>query len=104
MGMSRRELLRGLTSASYWDERRLERRLPAGRDIHLDRAECIAWGRGLCDLCEKACPEQAIIFVGMMNPRIHHQRCTLCGDCGPVCPTDAIVLRPHRRATGEETS
>ncbi|MCP4571400.1 MAG: 4Fe-4S dicluster domain-containing protein [bacterium] len=100
--MSRRDLLRGLTSASYWDERRAASRLPAGQDILLDPAECVAWGRGLCDRCEKACPEQAIVFVGMMNPRIYHQRCTLCGDCGPVCPTDAIVLRPRPRAGKEE--
>lgn len=104
MGLSRRDLLRGLVSASWWEERRAARRLPEGRDILLDPASCIAWGRGLCDRCERACPERAIIFVGMMNPRIHFDRCTLCGDCAPACPEDAIVLRPRRAAAEGEAS
>jgi len=102
VGISRRDLLRGLVSPSYWDERHAARRLPPGQDILLDQDDCIAWGRGLCDRCEVACPEQAILFVGMMNPRIHGGRCTLCGDCVPVCPTDAIVLRPRPPATEQE--
>ncbi len=103
MSLSRRDVLRGMVSPSYWNERRAEQRLPEGQDILLDKEMCIAWGRGLCDRCERVCPEQAIIFVGMMNPRVHPGRCTLCGDCAPVCPTEAIVLRPQPSPNEQET-
>lgn len=104
MGFSRREILRGLVSTSYWDDLRRRRRLPPDQDIHLDSEACIAWGRGICVSCEHVCPERAIVFVGMMNPRLHLARCTLCGDCVPVCPTDAIVMRNDPKQAGKKTS
>ena len=69
--------------------------LPEGVNILLKNESCIAWGRGVCNRCEEACPEDAIFFVGMMNPRLLEPRCTWCGLCVPVCPVDAIVIRPE---------
>ena len=43
--------------------------------------------------CEDACEEHALFFVGLMNPRVLTDRCTLCADCVPVCPTAAITVR-----------
>ena len=42
-------------------------------------------------------------FVGLMNPRVLLDRCTLCADCVAVCPTSAIVVRDTttEAATGE---
>ena len=74
---------------------------PPGQDILLQQDQCIAWGRGMCDRCEGACPENAIIFVGMLHPRIIPTRCTLCGDCVPVCPTQAIAIRPANERANE---
>ncbi len=69
--------------------------LPDGVNIVLKTDICIAWGRGLCDKCERVCPENALLFVGMMNPKIIHSRCTLCNLCVPVCPVEAIEIRPE---------
>ena len=102
MAVTRRDMLRGLVSPSYWEEKDRARRLPPDRDIHLDRDACLAWGRGICVRCEGACPEGAILFVGMMNPRLLDARCTLCGDCVPACPVDAILLRPDAARRAKE--
>jgi len=69
--------------------------LPDGVNILLKTELCIAWGRGICDRCERVCAENAILFVGMMNPKILEARCTLCNLCAPVCPVDAIEVRPE---------
>jgi len=76
--------------------------LPDGINILLLKEKCIAWGRGICDRCEKVCPEMALHFVGMMNPRVIESRCTYCQLCVPVCPVDAIVLRPGITSESEE--
>ncbi len=69
--------------------------LPAGVNIILKVDLCLAWGRGICNSCERVCPENALLFVGMMNPRIIDSRCTWCNLCVPVCPVDAIEVRPE---------
>jgi ferredoxin len=97
MSMSRRQLLGGFLRSDFWADRKEQARaadLPAGVDIHLDPGRCTAWGKGICTACKEACGEHALFFVGLMNPRILTERCTRCGDCVPVCPTDAIAMRP----------
>lgn len=96
MSMSRRQLLGGFLKPDFWSDRRrraLAADLPEGVDILLNQDQCLAWGRGICTRCEEACPEDALYFVGMMNPRVLLHRCTLCADCVPVCPENAILVR-----------
>jgi ferredoxin len=93
MGYSRRDLFKGLVKPEIWERPPARPVLPDGVDILLDKDACIAWGRGICTRCEDVCKEDAIYFVGMMNPRILTHRCTLCRDCVPVCPTAAIGVR-----------
>ncbi len=102
MPFTRRDLLKRMINPGLWADSNTEsarepilQEVPAGQDL------CIAWGRGVCDRCDTACPDQAIIFVGMLHPRIIAQRCTLCGDCVPVCPTHAIVIRPESGSVTE---
>ncbi len=109
MTYTRRQLLQKIFNPALWrepDESADGFVLPDGKDIVLREDLCIAWGRGVCDRCESVCDDNAILFVGMMHPRILADRCTLCGDCAPVCPTSAIVLRfptgPSRKP-GETT-
>ena len=108
MGYTRRELLKGIFKPAYW--RNAEPQavplpaapvFPDGQDIVLQQELCIAWGRGVCDKCDAACDENAILFVGMLHPRINSQKCTLCGGCVPVCPTQAIAIRSAQDQTSE---
>jgi len=63
-----------------------------------------------CELCQIACPANAITVVGAENTpqdrrspgeryaaryEIDELRCIFCGLCEEACPTDAIVLTPR---------
>lgn len=50
----------------------------------LDLAECIS-----CGLCAKSCTEGAITMGPDGKPVFSPDRCTYCGDCVKVCPTEA---------------
>jgi ferredoxin len=76
--------------------------LPDGVNILLMTDKCIAWGKGLCDRCERVCPDDALFFVGMMNPRVIESRCSYCDLCVAACPVDAIVIRPELIQEREE--
>jgi ferredoxin len=47
--------------------------------------ECI-----MCDACLPECPEDAIT-AGDPLYIIHPGKCTDCGDCAEVCPTEACI-------------
>ncbi|MCF7223376.1 ferredoxin-type protein NapF [Marilutibacter chinensis] len=57
---------------------------------------CLSRGGVACQVCQDACPEQAIalppVSGGRREPRIDTARCSGCGACVPVCPADAVVL------------
>jgi ferredoxin len=97
MDYTRRDLFKKMFNPTRWagsSDEPATAVFPPGQDIVLRVDDCIAWGRGVCDKCEPVCETNAIIFVGMLHPRIIPDRCTLCGDCVPVCPTAAIAIRP----------
>jgi len=63
-----------------------------------------------CELCQIACPANAITVIGAENApddrrspgerfaaryEIDELRCIFCGLCEEACPTDAIVLTPR---------
>jgi NADH-quinone oxidoreductase subunit I len=63
-----------------------------------------------CELCQIACPANAITVIGAENAPENHTspgeryaaryeidelRCIFCGLCEEACPTDAIVLTPR---------
>ena len=60
-----------------------------------------------CDVCEPACPNQAI-FQGEVIYEINPDRCTECvghfdePQCVAVCPVDCIPLDPDHVETKEQ--
>lgn len=60
-----------------------------------------------CDVCEPACPNQAI-YQGAEIYEIDPERCTECvghfdkPQCQQVCPVECIPLDPNRRESQEQ--
>ena len=59
----------------------------------INPSKCLAFNQTVCFSCQEICEENVIIFTkGMFNPIIE-DRCTACGFCISVCPTDAIEVK-----------
>jgi ferredoxin-type protein NapF len=58
--------------------------------------QCLALRGVICDSCRDICEEDAIRFTGLTQrvptPAILSARCTGCGECAPVCPSQAIHI------------
>lgn len=60
-----------------------------------------------CDVCEPACPNDAI-YQGEMIYEIHPEQCTECvghfaePQCMAVCPVDCILVDPKHIETKEQ--
>lgn len=61
--------------------------------IEIDVLKCVAWHGVMCSSCKDPCLEDAIRFLGLFRPEIASDRCTGCGWCLPVCPTQAIEIK-----------
>ena len=59
-------------------------------EMIINPKKCIAWNQTICFSCQDICEEFAIIYNGMFNPVIDEEKCTSCGFCISVCPTNAI--------------
>ncbi|MEA2110821.1 MAG: ferredoxin-type protein NapF [Campylobacterota bacterium] len=63
-------------------------------DIHamfeINVVKCMSWHNTMCFSCKDPCLDDAIIFDGVFRPQIDMSKCTSCGFCVKVCPTDAI--------------
>jgi NADH-quinone oxidoreductase subunit F len=47
-----------------------------------------------CGLCVKACPVEAITFMGKKKPVVLDQeKCIKCGACYDVCNLDAVIRK-----------
>lgn len=60
--------------------------------------QCFA-SRGIyCESCRDACEASALRFVPQLGsvPKliVEPDLCTQCGECVPVCPQDAIRVKP----------
>ena len=61
-------------------------------DIKIDTIKCLSWNGTMCFSCKDPCFDNAIDFLGMFKPSINQYRCTSCGFCISVCPTNAILV------------
>jgi len=61
-------------------------------DIKIDTVKCLSWQNTMCFSCKDPCIDNAIDFFGMFKPTINQDKCTSCGFCISVCPTNAIII------------
>lgn len=61
--------------------------------IDIDILKCMSWNQTMCFSCKDPCLEDAISFLGMFRPKIEDTKCTSCGFCISVCPTNAITIK-----------
>jgi len=62
-------------------------------EMIINPSKCIAYNQTICFSCQDICQELAIIYKGMFNPLIDLDKCTACGFCISVCPTNAIETK-----------
>ncbi len=67
-------------------------------ELRIEPERCSAWQGVLCFSCKEPCLDNAIRFNGLYKPVILPDRCTACGYCVSVCPTNAIRVIPHASA------
>ncbi len=67
-----------------------EGRTPLAR-VWIETGSCLAHQGVVCVACRQACGEDAVVFEGMMRPRIDADACTGCGLCVPACPVEAVA-------------
>ena len=60
--------------------------------IEIDISKCISWDSVMCFSCKESCLDDAIDFLGVFRPEIN-TKCTNCGFCVGVCPTNAIIIK-----------
>ncbi|MGB0989310.1 ferredoxin [Arcobacter sp. F155] len=61
--------------------------------VEIDMIKCLSWHNTMCFSCKDPCLDDAIEFLGMFRPSIVEDKCTSCGFCLNVCPSDAIILK-----------
>jgi len=74
------------------DVLKVENRKNIDVQIEIDILECLSWHKVMCFSCKDPCFENAIDFQGMFRPTIN-DRCTSCGFCLSVCPSNAIKVK-----------
>ena len=70
---------------------KLEYKKHINAKIEIDVLSCLAWNQTMCFSCKDPCLDDAIDFLGMFRPSIN-DKCTSCGFCIKVCPTNAIKI------------
>ncbi len=60
--------------------------------VTINMLKCLSWDKTMCFSCKELCMEDAIVYLGLFRPEVDMEKCTNCGFCISVCPTEAIKL------------
>jgi ferredoxin-type protein NapF len=71
----------------------VENKAHIDKNFEIDMLQCMSWSNTMCFSCKDPCLEDAIEFLGIFKPSINLEKCTSCGFCVGVCPTNAIILK-----------
>lgn len=72
---------------------KIENKKTINLTIKIDIMKCMSWHQTMCFSCKDPCLDDAIEFLGMFRPSINENRCTSCGFCVSVCPSEAISIK-----------
>ncbi len=61
--------------------------------VVINMLKCLSWNKTMCFSCKELCLDNAISFFGLFRPEIRYGKCTNCGFCVKVCPTNAIEVK-----------
>lgn len=78
-------------NACPYDVLKLENKKNINMKISIDMLSCLSWNNTMCFSCKDPCLDDAIDFLAMFRPEIN-DKCTSCGFCIKVCPTNAIKI------------
>lgn len=71
-------------------------RAPRPRGVARIAESCLDRQGIVCQACRDACEPRAVRFLplagGVSSPVVDEARCTGCGECLAVCPSNAISL------------
>ena len=79
--------------ACQFDVLKIENKKNINAFILINSNKCIAHNQTICFSCQDVCEYNAIHYLGMFKPFIDFDKCTSCGFCVGVCPTDAIEIK-----------
>lgn len=61
--------------------------------FEIDMLKCLSWQKTMCFSCKEVCLDNSIEFLGLFRAEIDYEKCTNCGFCVKVCPTEAIKVK-----------
>ena len=61
--------------------------------FNIDTKQCMAWNSVICNSCADVCNAKAITFFSMLRPLLDKEKCTCCGFCYGICPSNAVKYR-----------
>ncbi len=71
----------------------IENRKNINAKITIDMLKCLSWDKTMCFSCRDVCLDDAIVYLGLFRPEIDMEKCTSCGFCVGVCPTEAVKVK-----------
>lgn len=60
--------------------------------FEIDMLSCLSWNQTMCYSCKDKCLDDAISFIGLFRPSMDDAKCTSCGFCVGVCPTNSVKI------------